>query len=63
MLERTHIVQSVSQLDDDDPHILCHSQKHLAVAFQLAFLFGVAFQLAQFGDAIDQKADFFTEII
>ena len=35
VLERTHIVQSVCQLYEDDSDILCHGEKHLAQILSL----------------------------
>ena len=35
VLECTHIVQSVCQLYEDDPDILCHGEKHLAQILSL----------------------------
>ena len=38
VLQSTHIVQTVRQLDQDDPDILCHGEEHLA---EVLGLFGL----------------------
>ena len=38
VLQGLHIVQAVSQLDDDNPEILAHRDEHLAEIFRLALL-------------------------
>ena len=53
VLERAHVVQAISQLDEDDAHIAHHGQQHLAHAFGLAvFLVGELY-LVELGDALD----------
>ena len=49
-----HVVGTVGQLDEDDPHIAGHGQQHLAKRLGLVFFAGVEFELVQFGQAIDQ---------
>ena len=61
IFERAHIMQTVSQFHHDDADILGHGQKHLAVVFQLDFLFRFIFNAAELGHAIDNHGDFFAE--
>ncbi len=49
-----HIVDPVSQLDQNNADIPCHGDKHLAEVFCLAFLVGTQKKLADFGHAVDQ---------
>ena len=55
-LEGTGIVQSVSQLDEDNADILRHGEEHLAQVLELLLLLGVA-QHAQSGYAVHQLRD------
>ncbi len=57
-LDRAHIVQPVGQLDDDDPHILRHSQQHLSDVLRLPLLTrGLIADLPQLGHAVHQQGD------
>ena len=56
-----HIVQAVRQLYDDNPHILCHRQQHLAHIFRLTlFLTGIA-ELGQLGNAVHHQRNICTK--
>ena len=52
--ERTHVVGSVCQFDQDDPNVPGHGQQHLAERLRLAFFPGVEMQPVQLGQAINQ---------
>ena len=58
-----HVVQAVGQLDDDDPHVLGHGQKHLAHAVELLVFLGPVIETAQFRNAVDEEGDFLAEEI
>ena len=51
-----HIVQTVAQFDDHDPHILAHGQQHLAQVFRLTVLHIGEVDLGQLGDAVHQQS-------
>ena len=53
MLERPHVVQAVSQLDEDHADVVHHRQHHFAQVFGLLFLARVEINLTYFGDALD----------
>jgi hypothetical protein len=68
MLQGTHVVQTISQLDQHDAHILCHRQQQLAQALGLDMLaaagVSLLLELADAlhpGHAIDQPGDHRTE--
>jgi len=50
---RAHVVQTVGQLDEDDPHVPGHRHQHLAERFGLALLTGRELQLVQLGQPVD----------
>jgi hypothetical protein len=54
VVERPHVVQTVGQLDQDDPQVAGHGQQHLAEVFGLGFFVGLELDLVELGDAIDQ---------
>lgn len=53
-----HIMQTVRKLDQDHADILCHGKEHLPIVFDLLLLAGNIFNLAEFGDAIDESCHF-----
>ena len=58
VLECSHVVQTVSELDDDDTDIASHGQEHFAQIFQIELFLGSAeLDLSEFGDAIDEVCD------
>ncbi len=62
-LQSAHVVQPVSQLDDDDANIVHHGEQHLADAFGLAFLARVEVEFAELGDAVDAARHFLSEVL
>ena len=54
----THVVQTVCQLDHDDPQILGHRQEHLAEILGLRFELRIELDLGQFADAVHQVGHF-----
>lgn len=58
MLEGAHVVEAIGELDDDDPDVLGHGEKHLAQVLEVVLFLGATeFDLAEFGDAIDEESD------
>ena len=55
MLQGMHVVQAVSQLDQDDPEVFRHGDQHLAVVFRQEFLVGLVFVLVQLGDPVNDE--------
>ena len=49
-----HVVRTVGQLDEDDPHIPRHRQQHLAKRLCLVFFPGVELELVQLGQSVHQ---------
>ena len=61
MLERTHVVQAVSELDDDDPNVRHHREQHFADVFGLMIFAISEFDFVELGDALDDVRDLFAE--
>ena len=61
-VQRTHVVQPIRQLDQDDPRILGDGQQQLAVVLDLAFLPRGERQVGDFGEPIDDLRDLGTEL-
>src|SRR5262249_39401434 len=73
--EGSHVVEAVSQLDQNDTNVLCHGEEHLSHVFGPERLivhaspiapFGALFgakplHLAEFRDAVHQTSDFCTK--
>ena len=53
-VERAHVVQSVRELDQHDPHIARHRQQHLAEVLCLRLLGRRELQFVELRDAVDQ---------
>ena len=60
-VQRAHIVQAVSQLDQDDAHVTRHGQQHLAKAVGLLLRLGGKFQALQLGQTIHNLGHIGTE--
>ena len=56
MLECPHIVETVCQLDQNNPDILRHGHQHLTVIFCQLLLVGFVLDLTQLGDPIYDHA-------
>ena len=63
VLERSHVMEPVRQLDDDDTDILRHGQEHLPqiLGLQLHLIHGPG-QLSQLRDAVDKKRHLFPKL-
>jgi hypothetical protein len=57
-----HVVQTIGQLDDEDPKVLGHGDQHLAHGRRLLGLLGVELDALQFRDAIDDGRHFGAEL-
>ena len=64
VLQRTHIVQTIGQLDQDDTDIFCHGEEHLAqvLCLHLHLVLGPG-QLSQLRDAVYQKRYLRTKLL
>ena len=61
VLQGPHVVQTVSQLDHQHPHILGNRQDELTQVLSLLGIFAIELQLGQLGDALHQLGDLGTE--
>ena len=62
-VDGSHIMEAVSQFDDQHPDILGHSQEHFSQILGLTFFFAVGFDGSQFRDPVYQSSDIFAEIL
>lgn len=62
-VERSHIVQTVGELDDDDAHVARHRQKEFSQVFALFFGLGIEVDFLEFGNAFDQMRDIGAETL
>ena len=60
--QRSHVVQAIGKLDQDDADIAHHGQHHLAEVFRLCLSLAFKLDLGELADAIDQFGHFFTEL-
>jgi len=56
-------VQSVRELDQDDPHILRDGQQQLPVVLDLSFLCRVERQVSDLGQPVDDLRDLLPELL
>ena len=61
VLQRTHVVQTIGQLDQDDADILGHRDQQLAVIAGEIFLLILEFQRADLGDRFHQGSHLIPE--
>ena len=52
--QRTHVMQAVGKLDDDNADVLGHGEKHLAQRKRLLLVHAVDFDVGELGHAIDE---------
>ena len=62
-IERAHVVQPISQLDQDDTRILRDGQKELAVILDLTLFARRERQVGDLGQSIDDLRDLFAEFV
>ena len=61
VVERSHVVETVGQLHEQNPDVARHRHEHLAKALRLTIFAGREVDLAELGHAIDEERDLFTE--
>ena len=57
-----HVVETIGQLDDENPEVLGHRHQHLAHRRGLLGFLGVELDALELGDTIDDGRDFGTEL-
>ena len=62
IVEGSHVMKAVSQLDQQDADVLGHGEDELAEVFGLLGLVGLEFDSRQLGHAVDQAGDFLAEV-
>ena len=63
VVEGPHVVQTVRQLNEQNPNILTHGQQQLAKILGLLCTVRLQFQLGKLGDAPDQERDLTAELL
>src|SRR6267142_1292743 len=59
--ERSHVVETIGELDHDDADVIGHGEEHLAEILSLLLLLGRELDLADLGYTIDDVSDFRTK--
>ena len=59
---RSHVVETIGQLNDENPQILGHRHQHFANGGCLLRFFGIELDAIEFRDAIDDTGDIFPEV-
>ena len=54
-VQRAHIVQSVAELDKNDPDVLGHGEQHLAQGLDMRFFFILGLKRHDFGQPVHQQ--------
>ena len=62
-IQRTHIVQSVGEFDDDDSNILHHRQHHFAEILGLCLGPAAKIDLRELTHPVNQLGHLFTELV
>jgi hypothetical protein len=62
-MQGAHVVEAVGQLDQDDAHVACHCQQHLAEILGLRLGLVLELDLVQLGDAIHQSGHRLAEFL
>ncbi len=62
VLQRPHVMQPISELDDHDADIVRHREHHLSEIFRLFFLRASEGNFSDLGDAVDQVDHFFSKL-
>ena len=57
-----HVVQSVSEFDQNDANIPCHGQRHFLKIFRLSELDRVELHMGKLADAINQFCNFLAKL-
>ena len=61
MLDRAHVVEAVSKLDQDHPDVIGHGDQHLAEVFRLRLLIALEMDLPDLRDPFHQPRNILTE--
>ena len=61
--EGTHVVQTISQFDEDDANVFCHRQQHLLHVLGLLLYLVLEFEVGKLADAIDKMRHVFTKFV
>ena len=61
MIQSTHIMQAVSQLDQDHSKVFRHGHEHLAMIFRQLFFVRLVFDFPKLGHTIHNHAHIMTE--
>ena len=60
--DRAKVVQSIGQLDEQDPHVLRHGDHHLADSGGLGFFAGTEANSVEFRHSVDHPGNFRPEV-
>ena len=60
-VDRAHVVEAVTELDEHHAHVLGHGHEHLADVLGLVLLGAAHVDLAELGDAVDELRDLVAE--
>jgi hypothetical protein len=63
VLQRPHVVQTISQLNQYDSHVVDHGQQHLTDVFCLLVFAGDVADLRDLGQAVNQVGDLFAKVV
>ena len=63
MFQRSHVVQPVGKLNQDDANVVDHSQHHFAQILSLLFLSRSKVNLADLGDSLNDMRDLLAEFL
>ena len=62
-IQRAHIVQAVTKLDQQHANILAHGEKELAQVFRRAFVLGHLLDLGELGHAVHQTRNIASKVL
>ena len=62
-VQRSHVVEAVGQLDEDDADVLRHREQHLADVLGLLLFVAMGGEARQLGDAVDEMGHLGTEAL
>ena len=62
VLDRSHVVEAIGELDEDDPRVVRHRDDHLPIVLGLRLLAALKVDSRQLGDAFDEPGNLFPEL-